>query len=193
MTNMHPLPRRRWLLLGLWAFGATPALAAPAVAPPPKHVVSIGSAKDEDIERPVFRVNRDQALMRGLLYAFDPSPAEIRAIAVEDLGLLGDPRALNALAQLVLDYNPRVAAAALRAVGLIRHPRAEEILSNVIRHPTLGEGLKVQAVTLLPFQNTESALRFVKIVARTQGWPQSVQQRAQLMAQDVPAGRGGMP
>lgn len=173
------------LLLGLPAFAAPPGLK--------KQPFSIGSAKDEDIERPVFKANRDLALLRAMLSAFEPAPVEIRCVAVEDLGLLGDARALNPLAQLVLDYNPRIAGAAIRAVSLIRHPRAEEILSNVIRHPTLAEPLKVQAATLLAYQNTETAIRFLKTVERTSGWPQAVQQRAHAVLQDVPAGRGGLP
>lgn len=190
MTFMTNLESRALAVIGAVVLFGLPATAAP---PAPKRAVSIGSAKEEDLERPVFKANRDLALMRAMLSAFEPSPVEIRCTAVEDLGLLGDARALNPLAQLVLDYNPRIAGAAIRAVSLIRHPRAEEILSNVIRHPTLAEALKVQAATLLAYQNTDTAIRFLKTVERTSGWPLAVQQRVHLVLQDVPSGRGGMP
>lgn len=192
MTPMPNVSSRRALTLGLSLLLTASALAAPA-----RRGTPIGDAKDDDLTpapRALLpRAPSDVALLRGLLWAFEPTPLEIRAIAVEDLGLLGDPRALNALAQLAQDPNPRIALAAVRAVGLIRHPRAEEILTNVIRHPNLGEPLKVQAAALLAFQNTESAIRFMKIVARTTGWPPPVQSSLNRVLQDVPAGRGGLP
>ena len=171
------------------------ALSAPALAYPQNK--AIGSAKEDDeclpCPKPAGLVvaGADVALTRALLWAVEPAPVEVRALAVEDLGLLGDTRALNALAQLSLDPNPRIATAAIRATGLIRHPRAEEILSNVVRHPSLPEALKVQAISLLPFQNSDSSARFLGQVARTTTLSLGVQAAARGALSGVPQARGG--
>ncbi len=166
------------------ALAASTALAVgPARRPAP-----IGSAK-EDEPCPATRdaAAAEVAFVRALTWAFEPAPAEIRAQAIEDLGLLGDARALNPLAQLSLDPNPAVARAAVRAVGAIRHPRAEEILSNVVRHPSVPEAVKQLAMQLVPCQNTFTALRFVHRVARQQVQvPGAVQQVARGLAALVP-------
>lgn len=107
----------------------------------------------------------DEALLRGLLGAVRPAPEEIRAIAIEDLALLGDARALDTLATLLWDPNPRLQQAALRAVSLFQHPRAEEILANVVRHPRLPDALKIQALNGLVFQRTPTARRAVQDAA----------------------------
>ena len=124
------------------------------------------------------------------MWAFEPAPTEIRVQAIEDLGLLGDPRALNVLAQFALDPNPAFARAGVRAVALMRHPRAEEILCNVIRHPTLPEELKVLALKLLPMQNTDSAIRFMQAVMGNT-YPWALQNAARIALSEVPRTRGG--
>src|SRR4051812_13159775 len=101
----------RWSLFFAFTV-ATLALAGP----------SRGGRLSRDDDEPVKPVpaapptvnDADASLLRGLLYATEPAPTEIRVIAVEDLGLIGDPRALNPLAQLLMDPNPAVQAAALR-------------------------------------------------------------------------------
>lgn len=123
----------------------------------------------------------DQALLRAMGWAVEPAPLEIRAQAIEDLGLLGDSRALNLLAQLSVDPNPIIASAAVRALSSMRHPRAEEILGNIVRHPTLPESLKLQALTMLPFQNTWSAFHSVATMARTGGGSWRLQGEAKKM------------
>jgi hypothetical protein len=136
-------------------------------AAPPRRPAGIGSVKeDEPCPAPRDTAGPDVAFQRALVWAFEPAPLEIRTQAIEDLGLLGDPRALNPLAQLSLDPNQAIARAAVRAVGTIRHPRAEEILSNVVRHPSIADVVKLEALKLVPFQNTFTALRFVHQVAR---------------------------
>lgn len=139
-------------------------ISATAVSAPKR---AIGDARDE-LEPPAQHAGGpDTTLVRALGYAFEPTPVEVRALAIEDLGFLGDSRALNALAQLCLDPNPALARAAIRAIGAIRNPRAEEILSNVVRHPGIPEATKLKALELLPFQNSWTALRFVSQVARS--------------------------
>ena len=147
----------RWsVLVGLVVVGV--AHAAP------------GNKLKEDDEAPVQAgaptSDADRALIRGLQYAFEPAPTEIRVLAVEDLGLLGDSRALNPLAQLLVDPNPAVQTAALKSIAAIRNPRAEEILSNVARHPALPDRLKLSALQAVVFQNTVSSLVFLKQVTR---------------------------
>lgn len=160
-------------------------LSAVAFAAPLKK--SIGSAKEDAPCPETGPGGADLALFRAMQWAFEPAPLEIRVQAVEDLGLLGDPRGLNAAAQFVLDPNPKLAKAAVRAVSLIRHPRAEEILSNIVRHPTIPETTKVLALEALPFQNTWSAVRFVQSSARNTALPYSVLNAARRVAQALPA------
>ncbi|TFY14092.1 hypothetical protein DEN92_27230, partial [Escherichia coli] len=78
---------------------------------------------------------------------------------------LGDARALDALATLLWDPNPRIQQSALRAVTLFQHARAEEILANVVRHPRLPDALKIQALNGLVFQRTPTARRAVQDAA----------------------------
>lgn len=133
--------------------------------------------------------DRDMGLVQAMLFAVEPAPIEIRVRAVEDLGLLGDPRALNLLSQLVLDPNRGLQAAAVRAVASIQHPRAEEILGNVVRHPTLGEPLKLQALRSVIFQNSRTALRLVAQVARSGTFTAALQTNAAALLADVPPAR----
>lgn len=181
MTSM------RWIAL-FAVLGSSLALAQTA------RKGALGSTKEDEPQRPPPPAAKpDVALLRGVLWAFEPAPSEIRARAIEDLGLLGDSRALNPLAQLATDPNPAYARAAVRAVALIPHPRAEEILCNVVRHPNLPEAVKLQALDLVPFQNTDSAVRFVRRVARSTAFPQSLQQAAARLAADLPPERGLAP
>jgi HEAT repeats len=164
MTNM-----RFWLTSVL-------ALAFSTWADSPKSgsARAIGSNKeDEPAPCPVVvsTDKADLAFFRALGWAFEPAPLEVRTQAIEDLGLLGDPRALNPLAQICLDPNPALAKAAVRAIAAIRHPRAEEILSNVVRHPTVAEQTRLRALELLPYQNTWSSLRFINQTANTNASP----------------------
>jgi hypothetical protein len=163
-------------------------------AQPRRPGTSLGNSKDdEEPRRPALPATpgHDVGLLRAILFATEPNPMEVRTLAIEDLGLFGDARALNVLAQMVFDPNPAVWAAALRAIGAIRHPRAEEILSNVIRHPTLSEGHKLRALEYLPFQNTPGALRFIANVPRTPTVPLSVQNLARRILLELPLSRGG--
>ncbi|MBL9039867.1 MAG: HEAT repeat domain-containing protein [Archangium sp.] len=182
----------RWVfavaVVGAWcAFGA-PAPTASAKRP----ASTLGSTKEDDELPTPSGPGADIALLRATLWAVEPAPLEIRVQAIEDLGLLGDPRVLNLLAQLVVDPNPAIARAALRGVSLLRHPRAEEILGNVVRHPSLPEPLKLQALELLPLQNTASAITtLTQVVNGKYSW--ALQGAARKALTEVPAARGGLP
>lgn len=147
----------------------------------------IGNAKEDELvcpPAPVTDAPSEAALLRALGFAFESTPIEIRSQAIEDLGLLGDPRALNLLATLSLDANPAVSKAAVRAIGLFHHPRAEEILSNLVRLQQVPLATRQQALALLPFQNTITAVRLVHFTARDRMNPaQLVQQARTLIAQ----------
>ncbi|RKG73621.1 HEAT repeat domain-containing protein [Corallococcus terminator] len=137
----------------------------------------------------VDATNPDAALLRGLLWAAEPAPEEIRTLAIEDLALLGDARALDPLAALIWDPNPRIQQAALRAVALFQHRRAEEILGNVVRHPRLPDALKIQALGGLLYQRTPTARRSVQDVAADSRVGYAVQNAARSVAAqwDAPA------
>lgn len=153
-------------------------------APAPASA-QLSSSKDEDAEaRPALfsdahlRQDADTALLRALIFAFEPAPREIRVLAIEDLGLLADPRALNPLAHLVLDPDPVLALTAVKTVGHLQHPRAEEILTNVIRHPTLAPSLKIAAVNALPLQATASARELLAAAAKSRSAPTELKEAA---------------
>jgi len=158
------------------------AFAASAAAPKP-----IGNAKEEECPKVAPTSDADLAVLRGIGFAFEPAPIGVRVQAIEDLGFLQDPRALNPLADLTLDPTPQIAQAAVRAVGSIRHPRAQEILENLVRHPTAPVATRTAALALVQFQNTPSALRFIFFIARqTQGTPEVItaaRKHAQLLTE----------
>jgi HEAT repeat protein len=135
----------------------------------------------------------DAALLRGLLGAAEPAPEEIRTLAIEDLALLGDARALDPLAAFIWDPNPRIQQAALRAVALFQHRRAEEILGNVVRHPRLPDALKIQALGGLLYQRTATARRVVQDVAADSRMGYAVQNAARSVAQQWDAGAATAP
>lgn len=169
-------------------------LAVPALAQGKSSVLGNTKDDEEEVQKkppPGGLPGPDVALLRGLLFATEPNPLEVRTQAIEDLGLLGDARALNPLAQLIFDPNPAIWTAALRAIGAIRHPRAEEILSNIIRHPSLSEAHKLKALEFLPFQNTASAIRFIAMVPRTTTLPTGVQNLGRRIMLELPLARGG--
>ncbi len=174
-------------------------LSQSAWAASPGSASKLGSAKDTDgpmetSPRPIqpgARAVPDAVFLRAVLWAFEPAPVEVRAQAIEDLGLLGDPRALNVLAQYAVDPNPMFARAALRAVSLIRHARAEDILCNVARHPTVPEPQKLAAIQALVLQNTPSAISFLRGVASSTELSSAVRGAAQMALNDVPRERGG--
>ena len=144
---------RHLLLAGLLL--AAPPVLAQGTAAAPASTASAGAA-----------VGPDQALLRGILWATEPAPEEIRVIAIEDLALLGDPRALAPLSALLWDPNPRIQQAVVRAVALFQHPRAEEILSSVVRNARLPDALKIQALDGLLYQRTPSARATVEAASR---------------------------
>ena len=175
-----------------WSVPVGLVVVGVAFAAPGKQS-KLGSSREDESEPPKVAApvanELDLALLRAVLWAVDPAPTEIRVIAVEDLGLLGDPRALNVLAELLIDPNPAVQAAALRAIGSLRHRRAEEILANVARHPTLPERLKLAALDLILFQNTNSAIGFLKHVARGTAYDLNLRNAAKRALADVPPER----
>ncbi len=186
----------RWLLV-------LPLVALTAQAGPgPKKPASLlASGGQEDAEpapvpapapKPLQTGASEAAVLRGVLWAFEPAPLEVRIQAIEDLGLLGDPRALNPLAQLAIDPNVSLSRAAVRAVGAIRHPRAEEILRNVVHHPAATEATKALAMELLVYQNTPSALRLVNTIARATNYPGAVLAAARRSVAELPQRRPGV-
>lgn len=183
MTNVS-FSVRTSLVLALWA---SASFAGPG---------RLGSNKEEECPAPPAvqaATGADVAFLRAVGWAFEPAPMEVRAQAIEDLGLLGDVRALNVLAQLCLDPNPVLARAAVRAVAAMRHPRAEEILTNVVKHPSLPEPTRTVALSLLPYQNTWSALRFIHFTATQPNASSAVGVLAARLAQELPAPPGWVP
>jgi hypothetical protein len=157
---------RHLLLAGLLL--AAPAVLAQGTAATPAATASATGAV----------VGPDQALLRGILWATEPAPEEIRVIAIEDLALLGDPRALAPLSALLWDPNPRIQQAVVRTVALFQHPRAEQILSDVVRNARLPDALKIQALDGLLYQRTPSARATVDAASRDPRQPAAIQSAA---------------
>lgn len=167
----------RHLLLAGFLLAAPPALAQGAAAAP---------APSAPVNAPA---GADAALLRALLWATQPAPEEIRTLAIEDLALLGDPRALGPLGALLWDPNPRIQQAVVRAVALFQHPMAEEILTHGLRSSRLPDALKVQALEGLIYQRTPSARATVETASRDPRLPLAVQSAAL----NVAARWGGTP
>lgn len=176
------------LLLTAAAHAQTPAAAPKAAPKADKAPAAVASARP-----PADGSAQDVALLRGLLWAAEPGPEEIRALAIEDLALLGDPRALDPLAAYIWDPNPRIQQAALRAVALFQHRRAEEILGNVVRHPRLPDALKIQALGGLLYQRTPTARRVVQDVAADSRVGYAVQNAARSVASQWEAAPAAAP
>jgi HEAT repeat protein len=157
---------RHLLLVGLLLAAPTALAQGVAAAPAPNESAAAAPG------------GPDAALLRGLLWATESYPEEIRTLAIEDLALLGDPRALGPLSALFWDPNPRIQAAALRAVGLFQHPRAEELLTGVVRSSRLPDALKIQALDGLLYQRTPSARATVEGISRDPRLPLVVQSAA---------------
>ncbi|MCP3161798.1 HEAT repeat domain-containing protein [Myxococcus qinghaiensis] len=168
------------LVAGLLLVAAAPA-RTPAAGRPAPTATKAAPEPSSAASAPVPSAD-DTALLRALLWAARPAPEEVRAIAVEDLALLGDPRALDSLATHLWDPNPRTQQAVLRAVALFQHPRAEEILGNVVRHPRMPDALKIQALNGLVFQRTSSARRTVQDAAADSRLTSVVQNAARAVA-----------
>jgi HEAT repeat protein len=156
----------RHLLLAGFLLAAPTALAQGAAAAP---------ASLEAVNSPI---GADAALLRGILWATQPAPEEIRTLAIEDLALLGDARALGPLSAMLWDPNPRIQQAVVRAVALFQHPLAEEILTNVVRSTRLPDALKVQALEGLIYQRTPSSRATVETASRDPRLPLAVQSAA---------------
>lgn len=145
--SSHRRPRAGFalasLLLALCAVGAS---AQPA---------ALSDARLEEITP--ARLEADVALARALVYAFEPAPDVIRTFAVEDLALLGDPRALEPLGHLTLDPSPDVQTAAVRALGRFDHPRALELLAELVERSPRPLPLKLEALAALRYQRSTRA------------------------------------
>jgi hypothetical protein len=164
---------RHLLLAGLLLMAPAALAQGAAAAPAPTSAPAPASA-----ESATAPGSPDAALLRGILWATDPAPEEIRVIAIEDLALLGDPRALGPLSALLGDSNPRIQSAAVRAVALFQHPRAEEILSSVVRSARLPDALKIQALDGLLYQRTPSARATLESASRDPHLPLAIQSAA---------------
>lgn len=176
---------------------ALSALSAPALAQkrpkrpskPPSAAAPVGTAKEEPpvtpaeapLPVPPYQSSEaDAALLRALLWAFEPAPREIRVIAILDLALLGDPRALDSLATLTRHPDRTLARAALDAVTHFQHPRADEILREVVRSPTLPEAMRVAAVEALPFQDSDVSRALLAELSRSGPHPNALRLAARV-------------
>ncbi len=197
-------------LLAVGGIGQAALAQAPAAPDSSKaaskkaRAAALGSPKEDDEPAPTTSrkgkrpeaaplgtVDAEIALGRALLYAVEPAPQEIRVQAVEDLGLLGDGRALNLLAQLIFDANPAIQLSALKTITHFQAPRAEEILANVVRHPQVAELLKVRALEGLVFQRSPTSKEFLEEVARQPRYNYKLQSTARLALQDWSGAQAG--
>lgn len=169
----------------LFLIVSLPAVAQSAKTTSKRPPVSQLSSKDDDDAdapaakgAPALVADDDRALAAGLVFLFEPAPDEVRVLAIEDLALLQDPRAIEPLASLVLDPNPTIALAAVKAIALFTTPRATQVLENVVRHPRTGMPLKEAALRSLPFHRRQRARDFLDSVARGGGYPNNLKQIA---------------
>lgn len=129
----------------------------------------------------------DHALLNAVLAVHAPAPEELRVIAIEDLGLLGDPRALDLLGALLREPRPAIQLAALRAVRAFRAARAEELLTAVVRDREAAEPLKQAALEALAFQGTASSRKFLEDVRADAAYGPRLQGTAKAMLERLAA------
>lgn len=103
----------------------------------------------------------------------------VRAAAVEILGAIGDPAAIDSLAVAGRDPDDRVALGAAGALGRIRHPRCSDLLAELLEHDNpsvagaaanglerLGEDALDALVRLLGSQRAETRIRVTDVLGR---------------------------
>ena len=130
------------LLLSTTLLVAAPSLADPAGAPP---LVAAPS-------------DADRALLAASSAAVEPAPLEVRVLAVEELGLLGDGRTIPLLRRLlVAEQHPALQRAAVKALRALGTPAAASVLDEALRTARLSvEGAR-EVVSALPWLRWEQS------------------------------------
>ena len=117
------------------------------------------------------RMEEARALPALLTFAAGPG-VEAQAFAARGLGVLKDPKGVDALLRLidVRTHEPRVVAQAVRALGQIGDGRAAPPLLALVRQPQLDDNVRLEVMTALGVLRTRAAAD-VAIDHVTHRWP----------------------
>jgi HEAT repeat protein len=104
--------------------------------------------------------------------AVRPAPVEIRIVAVEDLGLLGDARATSVLRRLLhSERNPAIQRAAVRALRALGTAEAVQVMDEALRVQLPAE-VSVELLVALPYLRWARARETLAWAASEEGPPQ---------------------
>lgn len=93
----------------------------------------------------------DRAFAAAVEEAVRPAPVEVRVWAVEDLGLLGDPRATMLLRRLLFsERHAAIQRAAVRALRALGNAEATQVLDEALR-VQLPLEVSTELVLALPY------------------------------------------
>jgi HEAT repeat protein len=113
----------------------------------------------------------DRAFVAAVEEAVRPAPVEIRVTAVEDLGLLGDARALSLLRRLLhAERNTAVQRAAVRALRSLGTAEAVQVLDEALR-VQLPLEVSTELVLALPYLRWARAREALAWAAGADGPP----------------------
>lgn len=145
------------ILLSTALLVAAPSLADPSDAPP-----LVGAPSDAD-----------RALIAASSAAVEPGPLEVRVLAVEDLGLLGDGRAVPLLRRLlVTEQHPALQRAAVKALRALGSPAAASVLDEALRTARLSlEGAR-ELLSALPWLRWEQSRATLQWAAASAALPE---------------------
>lgn len=100
----------------------------------------------------------DRALISASAAAVGPGPLEVRVLAVEDLGLLGDPRAVPLLRRLLLtELQGPLQRAAVRALRALGSEACVSVLDEALRTNRLTHEGARELLASLPYLRWEMA------------------------------------
>jgi HEAT repeat protein len=127
---------------------SAPASAQAPGAPPPAGAPPLVAAP----------ADADRALLAATSAAVEPAPLEVRVLAVEELGLLGDTRAVPLLRRLLIsESQPALQRAAVRALRALGTPEAVSVLDEGLRTGRLSYEAARELVAALPYLRWEAA------------------------------------
>jgi HEAT repeat protein len=113
----------------------------------------------------------DRAFVAAVQEAVRPAPVEVRVLAVEDLGLLGDPRATSLLRRLLFaERSVAIQRAAVRALRALGTAEAAQVLDEALR-VQLPLEVSTELVLALPYLRWTRARETLAWAAGAEGPP----------------------
>lgn len=137
----------RPLLLALLLVSALAHAQQPVAVPPAGLPPLVAAPADAD-----------RALIAAIAAAVEPGPLEVRVLATEELGLLGDVRAVPLVRRILL-AEPQVALqrAAVRALRALGTAQAVSVLDEALKSGRLSTEGSREVLAALPYLRWEAS------------------------------------